>query len=98
MFEALEPAEEIVPRRWPFLMNGTYGLVGLVFVLLVVRRHGLSQPVTLAIACAMCALSLTWLVTTLRSGSSLTNRKLRLRNIIMLVLIGAIQVLSLSRY
>jgi hypothetical protein len=95
MFETLEPPEQIVPRRLPLLMYGSYALVGLEFVILGVRRHGLSQPVSLAIACLMLFLSLTWLVTTLRSGSPLTSRKIGVRNIILLLLLMAHQTPSM---
>jgi hypothetical protein len=66
-----------------------------VFAILGVRRHGFSQPVSLAIACVMFFLSLMWLVTTLRSGSSLTSRKVGFRNTLLLVLLMAHQVPSL---
>jgi hypothetical protein len=42
MFEALDPQEQTVARRWPLLMYGTYAAGGLVFLVLGVRRHGLS--------------------------------------------------------
>jgi hypothetical protein len=95
MFETLEPPEQMLVRRWPLLSYGIYGLAGLVFVVVGVRRRGFSQPVSLAIACAMFFLSLTWLVTTLRSGSPLTNRKVGFRNIILLLLLMAHQVPSI---
>jgi hypothetical protein len=94
MFETLEPPEQIVALRWPLLMYGTYGLGGLVFVILGVRRHGFSQPISLAISCVMFCLSLTWLVTTLRSGSPPSHR-FRFRNIILVLLLMAHQVPSL---
>jgi hypothetical protein len=94
MFEILEPPEEVVARRWPLLMYGTYGLGGLAFVILGVRRHGFSQPITLAIACVMFFLSLTWLVATLRSGPP-PSHKLRFRNIILVLLLMAHQAPSL---
>jgi hypothetical protein len=92
MFETLEPPEQIVAHRWPLLTYGIYSLAGLVFAILGVRRHGFSQPVSLAIACVMFFLSLTWLVTTLRSRSPLTNRKVGFRNILLLLLLMAHQV------
>jgi hypothetical protein len=95
MFETLETPEQIVAPRWPLLMYGTYGLASLVFAILGVRRHGFSQPVSLAIACVMFFLSLTWFVTTLRSASPLTNRKNQVRNVILLLLLIAHQVPSL---
>ena len=97
MFETLEPPKEIVARRWPLLMYGIYGLAGLVFVTLDLRRHGFSQPFNLAIGSVMFFLSLTWLVTTLRSESPITNRKVGFRNIIFLLLLMAQQTPSLFR-
>jgi hypothetical protein len=95
MFETLEPPEQMVTRRWPLLSYGMCGLAGLLFVVLRVRRHGFSQPVSLAIAGVMLFLSLTWLVTTVRSAASLTNRKVGSRNIILLLLLMAEQVPSM---
>ena len=97
MFETLEPPEQLVPRRWPLLMYGTYCVVGLVFVILGVRRHGLSQPIHLALSCVMFSLSLMWLAATLKSGTALTNRKARFRNAILLLLLMALNSLSLIR-
>jgi hypothetical protein len=78
-------------------MYGTYCLAGLVFVILGVRRHGLSQPVHLALSCVMFSLSLMWLVATLKSGTPLTSRKAGFRNAILLLLLTALNSLSLIR-
>ena len=95
MFDTLEPPEQIVARRWPLLMYGTYALAGLLFAIVGVRKHGLSQPFSLAIACVVFFLSLTWLVLTLKSESPLTNRKFSVRNIILILLLMAHQTPSL---
>jgi hypothetical protein len=87
MFETLEPPEQLVARRWPLLMYGTYSLAGLVFFALGVRRHGFSQPFSLVIAAAMLVLSLVWFVTILKSRSPLTSRRFGIHNIILLVVL-----------
>lgn len=95
MFETLEPPEQVVARRWPLLLYGTYLLGGLVYVVFGVRRHGFSQPINLAIGCVMFLLSLTWLITTLKSKSPLTNREFRFRVIILVLLQMAQELPSL---
>jgi hypothetical protein len=76
MFETLEPCERPVQYRWLLLMfYGTYCFLGLVSSAVSVRRHGLSQPVQLALSCVLFFLSLLWLVDTLRSGASLSDRR-----------------------
>jgi hypothetical protein len=95
MFETLERPERPVEYRWLLLMfYGTYCLVGLMSGTLSVRRHGLSQPTHLALSCAMFFLSLMWLVATLRSGTHLSSRKAGFRNIIILLLFLALNMLS----
>ncbi len=89
MFETLEPPERLLARRWPLLMYGAYSLAGLVFFVLGVRRHGFSQPFSLAIAAVMFVLPLVWFVTTLGSKSPLTSRRVGIQNIILLVLLMA---------
>ena len=95
MFETLEPPEQLVARRWPLLMYGTYCLAGLVFVVLGVRRHGFSQPYSLAIGAVMFVLSLVWFVTTLRSKSPLSSRRFGIHNIVLLVLLMAHDIPSI---
>jgi hypothetical protein len=97
VFETLEPPEQVVARRWPLLLYGVYLLGGLVYVIFGVRRHGFSQPISLAIGCVMFFLSLTWLVTTLKSRSSLTNREFGVRIIILVSLQMAQELPSLFR-
>jgi len=89
MFETLEPPEQLVARRWPLFMYGTYSLAGFVFFVLGVRRYGFSQPFNLVIAAVMLVLSLVWFVTTLRSRSPLTSRRFGIHNIILLLLLIA---------
>ena len=89
MFETLDPREQAVARRWPLLMYATFAIAGFVFLILDVRRHGFSHPFGLAVAAAMLLLSLLWLVTTFGSTSPITNRSLRVRNIILILLLMA---------
>lgn len=89
MFETLDPQEQTVPRRYPLLMYSTYTVVGLVFLILGVRRHGISQPFRLVVGAAMFLLSLTWLITTLRSSVPLTGRSFGVRNFILILLLLA---------
>ena len=95
MLETLEPPEQLVARRWPLLMSGTYSLAGLVFVVLGVRRHGFSQPFSLAIGAVMLVLSLVWFLTTLRSKSPLSSRRFGIHNIVLLVLLLAHDIPSI---
>jgi hypothetical protein len=95
MFETLERAERGVPRRWPLVMYSIFGLLGLEIIILRVHRHGFSQPASLAIACVMFLLSLTWLITAVRSDAPLTNRKFSLRNVVLIVLLMALQAIPL---
>jgi hypothetical protein len=97
MFETLEPAEQPLARRWPLFMYGIYCFAGLAFVVLSVRRHGLSQPMRLTLSGAMFCLSLMWLVDTVRSGTALTNRDARYRGIILIALLLALNLLSQLR-
>jgi hypothetical protein len=95
MFETLEPPDQLVARRWPLLMYGTYSLAGLVFVVLGLRRHGFSQPFSFAIGAVMLVLSLVWFVTTLRSKSPLSSRRFGNHNIVLLVLLMAHDIPSI---
>jgi hypothetical protein len=97
MFETLERPLQLVPRRYPILMYSTYSLVGLVFVVLGVMRHGFTQPVSLALSFVMFSLSLMWLVATLKSGTPLPSRKAGFRNMILVFLLVALNFLSLFR-
>lgn len=92
MFDTLEPPEQAVARRWPLLIYGTYAVGGLVFLILGLRRHGFSQPFGLAVSVAMFLLSLTWLVTTLRSTTPITNRHFGVRNMILILLLMADEI------
>ena len=89
MFESLEPPEQRVSRRWPLLFYGFYAFAGIVFLVLGVNRHGFSHPFSLAIDALMFFLSLTWLMTTLRSGTEATSRHFKLRVIILILLLLA---------
>ena len=92
MFETVDPHEQLLARKWPLFMYGAYGLVGLLFIILGVRRHGFSQPFRLTVAAAMFVLSITWLATTLRSASPMTNRKFAVRNAILILLLLAHEI------
>jgi hypothetical protein len=97
MFETLEPADQPVARRWPLLMYGTYCFAGLAFVVISVSRHGFSQPVRLVLSGAMFALSLTWFVAALKSGTPLTTRNVKYRFMILVLLLMAHNLLSQFR-
>jgi hypothetical protein len=92
MFETLDPQEQPVARRWPLLMYCTYSVGGLVFLILGLRRHGFSQPFRLAVGTAIFLLSVTWLVTTLRSTSPITSRNFGVRNLILILLLMAHEI------
>jgi len=85
MFESIDPYERTVHRRGPLLMYSTWAVVGLFFLILEVRRHGFSQPFWPVVLAAVFLLSLTWLVTTLRSTVLPTYREVRVRYIILLL-------------
>jgi hypothetical protein len=87
MFEILELPEQPVGRLRPLLIHGTYCLAGLAFVILGLRRHGLSQPAQPALSCGMFSLSLMWFAGTVTSGPPLTGRKVRFRNMMSLVIL-----------
>ena len=95
MFETLEPPQQLTPRPLPLLFYGTYGLVGLVFVLLGVHRHGFSQPFRLAIGAVMLILSLVWFVMTLRSKSPLPSRRFNVQMLVLLALLMAHDIPSI---
>jgi hypothetical protein len=75
MFESSEPPGKFMARQWPILFYGAYCLVGLVSFGVNVSRNRLSHPASLAVACLMFVLSLTWLITTLRSGPPIIDRR-----------------------
>jgi hypothetical protein len=80
----------VVAHRWLLLISyGIYAAAGLIFLILGVRKHGFSQPFRLAVGAALALLSLFWFITTLRSRSSMTNRNLVVRNVILIVLLMA---------
>jgi ankyrin repeat protein len=83
MFESLDPLERTVDRRLPLLIYSTFAVVSLLFLILEVRRHGFSQPFWPVVLAAVFLLSLTWLVTTLRSTVALTYREVHVRYIIL---------------
>jgi ankyrin repeat protein len=66
-------------------MYSTWAVVGLLFLILEVRKHGFSQPFWLVVLAAVFLLSSTWLVTTLRLTVLPTWREVRVRHIILLL-------------
>jgi len=68
-------------------MFGTYTLVGFVELLVVLKRHGLTQPFSLAIVTITLVLSFVWLLMTLRSRSPLSGRSFAVRSAVLLVLL-----------
>ncbi len=95
MFDTLEPPEQTLARRWLLLIYGTYALVGLVLLILGLQRHGFSQPFRLAVGTAIFVLSLTWLLTCLRSTSPMTNRQFGVRNMILILLLMSHEIASM---
>jgi hypothetical protein len=96
MFETLErPPEEPIDRRWPIMFYGVYCLIGLVSFSGNLSRHRFSQPAILAVAAIMFFLSLTFLVSALRSPSPLGTRKLRVTLILLLLLMFCLQYLHM---
>jgi len=86
MFETLgDPLDRTVNRRWPILEYSTFAIAGLFFLIMDVRRHGFSQPFWLVVLAAIILLSLTWLVTTIRSTVPPTYREVNFRYIILLL-------------
>lgn len=89
MFGTLDPGEQAVARRWPLLMYATFSVAGLLFMILDVRRHRFSHPFGLAIAAVMFLLSIIWLLRTFGSASPISNRRLGIRNVILILLLMA---------
>jgi ankyrin repeat protein len=86
MFETIgDPLDRTVNRRWPLLEYSMCAVAGLFFLILEVRRHGFSQPFWLVVLAAQVFLSLTCLVTTLRSAIPPTYREVNFRYIILVL-------------
>lgn len=86
MFETLGgPLDRTVNRRWPLLEYSTCAVVGLFFLISEVRRHGFSQPFWPVVLTATFLLSLTWVVTTLRSTVPPTYREVNFRHFILIL-------------
>jgi len=86
MFETLgDPIDRTVNRRWPLLSYSTVAAVGLLFLISEVRRHGFSQPFWPVALAATSLLSLTCLVTTLRSTVPPTYREVNFRHFILIL-------------
>jgi hypothetical protein len=93
MFETLEDmfekSKHPLDRRLPVVMYGIYAILGLIALILGVRRHGFSQLFRLVVWAAIFLLSLTWLVASLRSAVPMTHRGFGVRNTILVLLLMA---------
>jgi len=87
MFETLEDSFEKskkpLDRRFPILMYGTTAIGSFIFLILGVLGHGFSHLFNLVVWAAMFLLSLTWLVTNLRSSVPITREDFRVRCMIV---------------
>ncbi len=87
MFESLddkvEKSKKPLDRSLPILMYGTTVIGSSIFLILGVLGHGFSHLFNLAVWAAMFLLSLTWLVTSVRSSAPITRRDFAVRGIIL---------------
>jgi hypothetical protein len=81
-----------VARRWPVLMYSTYAVGVPASAILRVQRYGFSQPLRFVVWAAIFFLSLTWLLTTLRSKGPVTARSFGIRNLILILLVMAQEI------
>lgn len=93
MFETLEDRFEKskppLDRGYPILMYSIYASVSFIALILGERGHGFSHLFSLVDWVAMLLLSVTWLVTSLRSSIPITRRDFRVRSQILLLLLFA---------
>ncbi|MGA9978704.1 MAG: hypothetical protein WBQ08_08725 [Candidatus Sulfotelmatobacter sp.] len=97
MFETLEDRIENkkpLDRGYPILMFGISAIVSSIALILVVRGHGFSHLFSLVVWAAAFLLSLTWLVTSLRSSAPMTRRDFRVRSMVLLWLLLAQDLLT----
>lgn len=94
MFETLEDISEKskppLDRGWPILMYGAHVTISstvLILGICGVRGHGFSHLLSLVAWSAMFLLSLTWLITGLRSSVPITRSDFRVRYTILWVLL-----------
>jgi len=93
MFETLEDSFEKskppLDRGYPILMYSIYAVVSSIVLILTKRRHGFSQLFSLVDWAVVFLLSVTWLVTTLRSSVPVCRRDCVVRGNILLLLLMA---------
>jgi hypothetical protein len=93
MFESLddkfEKSKKPLDRSLPILMYGTTAIGSFILLILGVLGHGFSHLFNLVVWAAMFLLSLTWLVTGLRSSVSITRRDFVVRCMIVAWLLAA---------
>lgn len=93
MFENLddmfEKSKKPPDRSLQILMYGTTAIGSFIFLILGVLGHGFSHLFNLVVWAAMFLLSLTWLVTSLRSSVPITRRDFVVRCMIVAWLLSA---------
>lgn len=93
MFETLEDkfekSKKPLDPGLPILMYSTHVILSSIFLILGVRGHGFSHVLSLVGWAAMFLLSLTWLVTSLRSSDPISRRDCGVRGTVLLLLLLA---------
>jgi hypothetical protein len=93
MFETLEDKFEKskppLDRGLPILLYSFYAVFSSIALILGVGRHGFSRLFSLVVWAAMFLLSLTWLMTSLKSSVPNTRRDFWVRSMILLWLLIA---------
>jgi hypothetical protein len=93
MFETLEDSFEKskppLDRGWAILDYSWFAAIGLCYLVLGVRRH---QPVCLVVGAVVFLLSLTWLITTIRSPVPVSRRDFRVRGQIVVWILLAYEI------
>ena len=93
MFETLEDKFEKskppLDRGYPILLYSGYVVVSSIALTLGVRRHNFYHPFSLVVWAAIFLLSLTWLVTSLRSSVPIARHDFAIRSNILLFLLMA---------
>jgi hypothetical protein len=95
--DKLEKSKKPLDPGLPILMYGATAAVSSIMLILRARGHGLSHLFSLLDSAAMFLLSLTWLVTSLRSSVPITRRDCGVRGIILLLLLMAQDLPSIWR-
>jgi hypothetical protein len=93
VFETLEDkfeeSKKPLDPGLPILMYSASALGSCIAIFLGMGRHGFSHLFSLVVWATMFLLSLTWLITSLRSSVPMTRRDCRVRHIILLLLLFA---------